>query len=204
MGTRPYEQRQRAESAEENRRRMLDALYERMREAPAQPISVEEIARRAGVARSTVYLVFGSRTGLFDALMERLLEGEGYRQLVGSVRDPDARTAMRGAIRGGVEMYAAHREVFRVLLAMARLDPEGAGRALGRSEETRTAGIARMSRRLAEGGILRPGMRAGDAAGVLWLVAGFEAYDALAGRGMSTARITRTLVGIAERTLFPD
>ena len=62
MGTRKYEQRLRAEAAEETRRRILDAVYERLRVAPAQPVSIEQVARTARVARSTVYLIFGSRT----------------------------------------------------------------------------------------------------------------------------------------------
>ena len=77
MAKRPYEQRLRARSAEETRRRILDAVYERLREAPAEPVSVERVARMAGVARSTVYLVFGSRAGLFDALGDDLLRQDG-------------------------------------------------------------------------------------------------------------------------------
>ncbi len=49
------------------RRRILDALGERLQEAPTEPVSVDEIATRAEVPRSTIYLVFGSRSGLFDA-----------------------------------------------------------------------------------------------------------------------------------------
>ena len=67
MATRPYEQRQRAEAAEQTRRRILDAVIERLRKAPAEPVSVDRIAEMAGVARSTVYAIFGSRAGLFDA-----------------------------------------------------------------------------------------------------------------------------------------
>ena len=66
--TRAYEQKARAESAAETRRRILDGVYECLRDEPSTPPSVGEIARRADVARSTVYLAFGSRAGLFDAL----------------------------------------------------------------------------------------------------------------------------------------
>src|SRR4051794_17030999 len=107
MAKRPYTQRLRAQAAQENRQRILDALYERLREAPAEPISVDEVARRARVARSTIYLVFGSRSGLFDALTEHLLTGAGYRQILAAVRHPDPRESLRGALAGGVEMYAA-------------------------------------------------------------------------------------------------
>ena len=90
MAKRRYEQRLRAETAEETRRRILDAVYERLREAPSQPVSVDRIARMAGVARSTVYLVFGSRAGLFDALGDDLLRRDAYGRLLDAVADPDA------------------------------------------------------------------------------------------------------------------
>ena len=65
---RAYEQTARAESAADTRRRIIDAVIDRLRKAPAERISVDAVARKAGVARSTVYLIFGSRAGLFDAV----------------------------------------------------------------------------------------------------------------------------------------
>ena len=161
MARRPYTQRLRAESAAETRERILDALYDRLREAPAEPISVDEVARRARVARSTVYLVFGSRSGLFDALTDRLLAGAGYDQIQEAVRRPDARETLRGGLAGGADMYAAHHDVFRVLNAMAKLDPGGVGQALARSEAKRADGMGWLAGRLADQGGPAPGDHAG-------------------------------------------
>ena len=88
------------EAAQENRQRILDALHELLREAPAEPISVDDVARRARVARSTIYLAFGSRNGLFDALTVRLLTGEGFRRILAAVRHPDPRETLRGGWPG--------------------------------------------------------------------------------------------------------
>src|ERR671925_362313 len=144
MAKRPYTQRLRAEAAEENRQSILDALYERLREAPAQPVTVEEVARRARVARSTIYLVFGSRSGLFDALTEHLLTGPGYQRILEALRHSDPRESLRGALAGGVDMYAAHHDVLRILGSMAKLDPEGVGQAIARGENQRARGVARV------------------------------------------------------------
>lgn len=198
-----YEQRLRAETAEATRRRVLDALYDRLREAPSQPVSLDEVARRAGVARSTVYLVFGSRTGLFDALTDHLLTGAGYERILASVRDPDPRLSLRGGITGGVEMYAAHHEVFRILSSMAKLDPEGAGAAIDRAEARRAAGMISLGRRLHEAGLLHEGMTAEGAADRIWLFAGFDAFDTLAThRGLSAEDAAALLVDMAERALL--
>jgi AcrR family transcriptional regulator len=205
MSTRPYRQQLRAEAAEATRRRILDALYDRLREAPAQPVGVEEIARRARVARSTVYLVFGSRSGLFDALTDRLLQGAGYDRIIEAVRRPDARATLRGGLEGGVHMFAAHHDVLRVLHATATLDPEGVGAALVRSERERAAGMAKLARRLAHQGLLRPGVTTDRAAHVLWVLASFAAYDLLArGRGLAPDEIVEVLVDATEHALLAE
>jgi AcrR family transcriptional regulator len=205
MGQRAYTQRLRAQAADENRQRILDALYERLREEPARPITVDEVARRARVARSTIYLVFGSRSGLFDALTEHVLSGVGYRRIVEAVRRPDAREALSRALAGGVDQYAAHHEVLRILHAMAKLDPEGVGQAIARADDERTRGIARVAARLAEQGALRPGVTVDRAQEVIWLLSGFDAYDALAtGRGLPPEAVAGVLVDTAESALLVE
>jgi AcrR family transcriptional regulator len=203
MSTRRYEQRLRAETAEETRRRILDALYDRLREAPADPVSVEEVARIARVARSTVYSVFGSRSGLFDALTEHLFQGAGWDSILEAIRDPDARETLRRGLAGGVQMYAAHHEVFRILNSMAKLDPDGVGRALARLERRRASDMAWLAGRLAQQGLLRTGVTPDDAAHLIWLLASFDAYDSLAtGRGLPPQATTDILVHTAERALL--
>ena len=203
--TRRYEQRIRAEAAEETRARILDALHDLLRERPDGSISVDQVAKRARVARSTVYLAFGSRRGLFDALTERLLSGEGFARILAAVADPDARESLRGGIAGGVTMYAAEHEVLRVLDAMRTLDPGGAGEAIARVEARRSAGMARLARRLGEQGLLRPGLSPEQAAHLIWLFAGFDAFDTLAtGRGLDPDDVTAILVAGAEHALLAD
>src|SRR6476619_6280718 len=98
MATRRYDQRLRAQTADETRRRVLDAVYDELREAPAQPVSVDAIARTAGVARSTVYVIFGSRAGLFDAFAADLLERGGFGRVLDAVADPDPRVTIHEGI----------------------------------------------------------------------------------------------------------
>ena len=61
--------------------RIIDAVFERLRDAPAERIAIDRIARAAGVARSTVYAIFGSRAGLFDAVGRELAARSGYARL---------------------------------------------------------------------------------------------------------------------------
>lgn len=203
MGARPYRQRLRAEAAEQNRQRILDTLYERLRAAPADPVSVDKIARGAGVSRSTIYLVFGSRSGLFDALTDSLFQGAGYDRLQQAVSDPDPRETLRGGLEGTVRMYAAHHDVLRVLYATGRLDPDGAGRAIARSERRRSKSMNWLADRLAEQNRLQPDVTPAHAAHVVWLLTSFEAYDLLAsGRRLSADEVVELLIETAERALL--
>jgi AcrR family transcriptional regulator len=203
MPTRRYELRLRAQTAEETRRRILDALYEQLREAPTQAVSVDQVARVAGVARSTVYVIFGSRAGLFDAFAADVHERGGFQRVLDAVADPDPRVHLRDGITGGVHTFAAHRDVFRVLVSMADLDPDTVGGAMQRMAERRAKGMMRLGRRLARHGLLREGVTARQAADRRWILTSFDAFDLLySGRDMSADAVARVLVDMAERSLL--
>ena len=78
-------------------------------------------------------------------------------------------------------------------------------REIARVEAQRSQGMARLARRLGEQGLLRPGLTPERAAHVIWLFAGFDAFDTLAtGRGLSPDEVTAILVEGAEHALLAD
>jgi AcrR family transcriptional regulator len=203
MTTRPYEQRVRAEEAERTRMRIIEAVFERLREAPAEPVAIDRIASMAGVARSTVYAIFGSRSGLFEAVGRELAERSGYARVLEAKYEPDARDHLRAGFEAASAMLSAHPELYRALHSMAKLDERAVGGAVARENRERAAGMRRLARRLSEQGHLREGLSAGDAAHILWVLTSFEALDLLrTGRGLSTERAARLLVDAAEHALY--
>jgi AcrR family transcriptional regulator len=203
MATRRYKQRQRAEAAEQTRRRILDAVIERLRKAPADPVSIDLIAEMAGVARSTVYAIFGSRAGLFDAVAADVLEREDYERLLEAKHERDAREYMRVGFRTATEMLAADRDIVRALFSMAQLHERAVGDAVRKREESRAAGMARLAGRLGEQDLLRPGVSVADAEHTLWVLTSFDSFDLLyTGRGMSTEAVADLLFATAERALL--
>lgn len=202
MATRKYEQRLRAKSAEQTRRDVLTALEQCLREAPGASVSVEDVARRAGVSRSTVYLVFGSRAGLFDGLVDDLWERSGLPRLTESVAHADAREHLRSGIRTGVELFAAMRDVAAVLFAMSALDPDSVGGSIVRKEENRWGGMRHLAARLSEQEVLRPDVTVDQAAAILWVLTSFDSFDALyTRRELSADEVARVLITTAERAL---
>ncbi|WP_329126789.1 TetR/AcrR family transcriptional regulator [Streptomyces sp. NBC_01465] len=202
MAPRKYEQRLRADAAEETRRRILDAVYQRLCEAPTEQVSIERVAAMAGVSRSTVYLVFGSRAGLFDALGDDLRSRGGFDRTADAAGHTDARAGLREAIRTSVPVFAEHRQVLRALYSMAQLDPESVGGAVRRMGEARAAGMAWHAQRLDEQAALRADVTAIDAAHLLWAVTGFEFFDQLyAGRSLPAEAVADLMVAAAERAV---
>jgi AcrR family transcriptional regulator len=200
--TRSYEQKARAEAAAKTRERIIDAVIERLEKAPAQRISVDAVARAAGVSRSTVYLIFGSRAGLFDAVALEVYDRAGYPRLLEAVRVPDPRDTLRGGITAGVHIFAAYRDVFRALYSMEELESEATGGAISRIEENRTEGMAWLARRLSRHKQLKPGVTIKEASHVLWIAASFEAFDLLyTGRGLSADETALILVENTERAI---
>jgi AcrR family transcriptional regulator len=157
------------------------------------------------VARSTVYAIFGSRAGLFDAVGRELADRSGYAALLDAKHQPDARGYLHAGMRASCEMYAANRDIYRALRSMAQLDEEAVGGVVERMDAERTAAMRRLARRFADEGLLRDGVRAKDAEAVLWMLTSFESFDALyTGRGLSTARTIALLTETVERGVLAD
>ena len=203
MAGRQYEQKARAEDAERTRMRIIEAVFERLREAPAEPVAVDRIARMAGVARSTVYAIFGSRSGLFEAAGRELSERSGYAPLVQAKEQPDARDHLRAGLQAATRMLAANRDIFRALHSMAQLDEEAVGGSVSQIEAERSRGMARLAGRLADQGHLRDGLDADRAARILWVLTSFESFDLLfSGRALSTDETAELLIETAEHALY--
>jgi len=205
VSTRRYEQRVRADQAARTRQRILEAVIERLRAAPTEPVAVERIGAIAGVARSTVYAIFGSRAGLFNAVGAYIFERAGYRELVDAARRPDARGSLRAGIRAATAIFAGDRDVVRVLYSMAQLDEQAVGGAVGRWEAERGAGMARLARRLRDEGELRAGVSAEQAEHTLWMLTSFESFDLLfTGRRLPADHVATLLIAAAERSVCAE
>jgi AcrR family transcriptional regulator len=165
-------------------------------------VTLDAVAQRAGVARSTVYVQFGSRAGLFEAVAERLLVRIEFDRLAAAVRLGDPRQALRAALAESVRVYAAERDVARALWSWADLDPD-AGRAIAVLDGGRAEGTRHLVRRLSRAGALRKGATIAEAGDALYLLTSFDAFDTLyTERGLAVADVTARLTAMVERLLL--
>jgi AcrR family transcriptional regulator len=112
-------------SAEQRREQLLDVTKELVGERGFHELSVDAIARRAGISRPIVYSHFGDLGSVLEAMLERegasalgqlagVLPGEGEN------REPSA--ALEAALRGYLEAVRADPVTWRLVL----MPPEGA------------------------------------------------------------------------------
>jgi|SRR5215217_3398235 len=199
---RTYRQRARVDAAEARRQGVLDTTIDLLASEPLPKVTLDAVARHAGVARSTVYVQFGSRAGLFEAVAERLLVRVEFDRLGAAVRRPDPREALREAMRESVRLYAAERDVARALWSWADLDQD-AGRAITVLDGGRADGTRHLVRRLARAGALRPGLSVAAASDALYLLTSFDAFDTLrTERRLGVAAVTDRLTDMVERLLL--
>jgi len=210
---RRYDSSRRRAQAEQTRRDIVTAargVFEKQGYAGA---GIAKIAEAAGVVVETIYRAFGSKAGLFKAVIEAAIAGGAGRAAVPVEERPAVRAIITETdARRQFELYAAtqpgiHARVgplLRVLQQAAASDPELAD--LWRQlEAQRLEGMSNFARRLAEHRALRNGLSVDEARDILWTVNSQAVYDLLVeGRQWSAERYRDWIAFTLERLLLPD
>ncbi|MFI9332331.1 TetR/AcrR family transcriptional regulator [Kitasatospora sp. NPDC052868] len=188
MSPRAYRMGQRQSDVDETRARIVRAAREQLTEAGT--LSLDAVARRADVARATVYYQFGSKPVLLEAVCDALAAEGGLARLpeAFTLADPWAAVDRMVEIMGG--FWAVDRACTRRLRALAALDEE-VGRVVGERDARRREGARVLVGRL-DGAPQ-------DAAALLFVLTGFEAFDALAGEEVGPDGDLRAAVPAATR-----
>jgi AcrR family transcriptional regulator len=148
-------------TSEQRREQLLDVTKEIVGEDGFHGLSIEAVAKRAGISRPIVYGHFGDLRGLLEAMLER--EGAGALRQLATVLPDDALSAdpphaLRSALRGYLETVRADPVTWRLVL----MPPEGAPKLLrDRINEGRDAVVAALAAYVARGG--EPGNVSPDA-----------------------------------------
>jgi AcrR family transcriptional regulator len=200
MSSRPYRMERRREATAENRHRILMAARELLAGEEGVRFSLEEVARRAGVARMTVYHQFGSLVGLLQGLCDSLAMAGGMSHLADAFRRADPLDAVDRFVAVFVDFWRSDRPVIRALGALAALNPEVAA-VLQERYEWRRKGVRVLLQRASKQTGRPKARRMEEAVDLLYLLTSFSTYDTLAVRGRSQAEVTRLIQRLARQTL---
>jgi TetR/AcrR family transcriptional regulator, regulator of autoinduction and epiphytic fitness len=174
-GQRPYNASLRQEQAQMTRQRILEAARRLMVSGSYSRVTMEEIAREAGVAHQTLYAVFGTKLRLAQAMVDT--GWPHVREALKLVEEakglPDPEDWLR-------TMAALHRRIFEPCADLIRFTRESGDPDLyahhqqverGRYENIRTLGPV-----LEHSGRLRPSLSADEAVAVAWTMLGPDYY----------------------------
>ena len=184
---------------------MLDAARQLLEEGGPHGVGMEEIAHAAGVSRQSVYLHFGSKTGLLLALVAHVDAHRHVNQLVDRLWT--LADSLR-ALEAVADLAAAtNPEVHRIALALdaarrwdAAFEPAWQDRTNHRLERYR-----RLAEWLKRDGFLGKGWRIGDATDFIWSLTSVETYDQLVvQRRLSIDRYATLLRTSLRTTLTSD
>jgi len=199
---RSYNQKARAENAAETRRRIIEVTRDLLTRSPLESVSLPAIAAEAGVARSTVYTIFGSREGLMVAVAEDLLERGGFARIGQALRGPDVVRAFEVSMDVAMELYSQEHEVSWALLSLAAVDRD-ASSAAARLNFGRRDGMRKIAQRMHDQGVLRDDVTVDEAADVLWLITSFETFGQLyRDRSLTPQQVGARLMAVTRRTLY--
>ncbi|HEX2034207.1 MAG TPA: helix-turn-helix domain-containing protein [Chloroflexota bacterium] len=201
---RPYRLDRRRAAAEETRARIVAAARELLTAGSGVTgFTGDAVARRAGVARMTVYYQFGNKLRLVEAVFDSLAVRSGAGELVAAIQHPEPRQGLTDFIAAFARFYAADRPIIRRLRGLAALDPDVEVVWRERAERRREGLRALLERLAARHG--RPSPQGLDVVvDVLYTLTSFETFDTLAGDTRSVEEIAPLVQRLAHAALSLD
>jgi len=172
---RTYSTALRREQADLTRRRVVDAARRALVHGVYSKVTIEEIAREAGVAYQTVYALFKTKLGLADAVI-----AADWPHISGALQAFDASAASRDVRGWFAGLAAMSRRIYEPCADLMRfLRESGDPILLARYRDVERGRYARLAplRKLLESEPrLKSGLTAAEAVDLVWVTTGPEQY----------------------------
>jgi AcrR family transcriptional regulator len=201
MASRSYRARTRPKRTAETRDRITSAVRELLAEGVFHESTMEEVADRAGVSRATLYLHFGSRLELVDAICDTFDQNPALLRLRATVDGLEADAALDGTIAEAMRFWSSEDPVLRHLYGVVAIDP-AARDLVDRQRADRRGELERLVRNLARAGRLRAGTNERHALSLLLVLTSYETFRELRQAKLSDRRLTATLQKSARDLLY--
>jgi AcrR family transcriptional regulator len=198
--SRRYESPLRAQAAGQTRRAVLDAARELFVSQGYVATTVEQIARRAGVSKPTVFASGGSKKAIFKTLHDQAMAGDEEPAAVASrpwyqeaLNEPDQRRSLQLHARNATSIALRAADLDQVLRMAAGADEE-LRQLWQTAEDQRRIGQGFVTDALLRKGPLKPGVGRDEAIDLLWTLTASDIYLRLVRlRGWPLDRFTQWL-----------
>jgi AcrR family transcriptional regulator len=201
MKPRPYRLGQRQVTVEQTRTRIIAAARQLLAgKAGFTGFTIDAVARKAGVARMTVYYQFASKVGVLEALCDSLAARGQIERLGAAFGQPDPLDALAEFIAVFAGFWESDRLVIRRLRGLAALDPDFE-QVIRARDERRREGLRVLVGRLAEAHRCQGLKKIDEAIEVLHTLTSFETFDTLAGPDRSPVAVVPLVRRLARAAL---
>lgn len=186
-GKRKYNTALRLELAQVTRQRIIDAARRLLVNGSYSSVTMDDIAKEAGVAYQTVYSVFGTKLRLAHAMIESELRIEGLDDLVAQAQEsPDPEVGMRIGAQIARRINEPCADLIRFMRESG--DPDLVKRH-HETEARRLSAVSFVPEMLVRSERLRPTVSPSEARDVMWAMLGPDWYIQLVfERGWSPSR----------------
>jgi AcrR family transcriptional regulator len=179
--SRPYRSVRRADAADETRARILDAATRLFVDKGYGKVTVNDIAREAGVAVPTVYASTGGKTAILGTIIDEAVRDPVVDETLAAVRKAtDAREVINLIANGTRVDNERYRDIIEVNRTAAAVD-ETATEILERSNRMYRQALAAALPRLREMNALQDQMTDQRATDLLWYYFGHRSWQTLVG-----------------------
>jgi AcrR family transcriptional regulator len=173
---RPYELGKRLEQSDRKRAAILTAARKHLESSGMVELTMDALARESGVTRQTVHNLFGTKTGLLEALFDQLALDAGMERMRIVMQQNDAEAMLSGFVEVFTDFWAKDRVLIRRIHGIAAIDPEFGSAVEARNRRRLMAATRIVERISGESGK----DRREEKIAALWALSSFEFFDAVA------------------------
>jgi len=183
--------------------RVLDAAAGLVAEDAFHTATMDDLARRAGVSRATVFSRFRSKLGVLEALSLRCAGGPEMRALRQAQGVDDPVAAVDALLIAGCDLWEKEGYIMVQLKAIVVLEPD-ASAIIDAQYDDQRAGMEGLARGLQRAGRLREGWSVARATAALHALTSVETFMLLRrDHGLQLAKVKQTIVELS-RTMLAE
>jgi AcrR family transcriptional regulator len=202
---RDYYSLKRETAAAKTNARIMSAAAKHLRSPHGMSsLSLESVAREAGVSRLTVYNQFGSRRGLLEAVFDDKARRGGLNRIPAAMAEPDSQVSLLRVVQIFCEFWYLNGKALGRILAASVADPQ-LDRAIRARNERRRKILAAIVARLDASGEVGPGIVTSDSrddvVDVLFVLTSHAIFSGLAIHGRSVEEVCRLVQALVLNAL---
>lgn len=175
---RTYTLGKRLENSDHKRAAILDAARSQLESNGFLQLTMESLARGSGVTRQTVHNLFGTKTGVLEALFDQLALDGGMERMRVVMQQTETEAMLSGFVEVFTGFWARNRLLLRRIHGIAAIDPE-LGSVLEARNRRRQVAASRVVDQLSRNSGKKKTEDRRQRIATLYALTSFEFFDAL-------------------------